>query len=291
MADANLTAVPMASPGYGKQSAPGQAPRHHGDFGQLPPREACIAAFIDRLPDGASVDIKTLAKQIPAYGQQAVASALNKLSAAGHLRRFREPLGEGRTQWVSRTYFSRTPRDDSWWERFLGEGIAAEAPPGPVAVAASPPPSRSPAYLALVSLGRACPQLALSAAECADLEDLAGQWLEHGVTPADFVRILTTGLPKVIHSPGAFTRKRLVSKVPPEPLPDAHATTPPSRRVMECTGCGVPGRPEALSGGLCRACHGEPPPADPASIELPAPAGADVHALVSHLRTLARTSR
>ncbi|MFI6930045.1 hypothetical protein [Streptomyces sp. NPDC050287] len=26
--------------------------------------------------------------------------------------------------------------------------------------------------------------------------------------------------------------------------------------LMECTDCGVPGRPEALPGGLCRACDG-----------------------------------
>ncbi|MFI2075382.1 hypothetical protein [Streptomyces triculaminicus] len=285
MADANLTAVPMAAPGYGKQSAPGQAPRSQDDFAHLPVREAYIAAYIDRLPDGAAVDIKTLAKQMPAYGQQAVATALNKLSAVGHLRRFRETLGEGRTQWVSRTHFSRTPRDDAWWERFLSGDTATDATPAPVAMPASPRPLHSPAYSALIALGRACPQLALSTAECADLEDLAAQWLERGVTPADFVRILTTGLPKVIHSPGAFTRKRLVDKVPPEPLPDAHATTPPSRRVMECTGCGVPGRPEALSGGLCRACHGEPPEVDRAAV----PVGEDVHVLVSRLRLLART--
>ncbi|WP_242705003.1 MULTISPECIES: hypothetical protein [Streptomyces] len=284
MADANLTAVPMAASGYGKQSAPGQAPRSQDDFAHLPVREAYIAAYIDRLPDGAAVDIKTLAKQMPAYGQQAVATALNKLSAVGHLRRFRETLGEGRTQWVSRTHFSRTPRDDAWWERFLSGDTATDATPAPVAMPASPRPLHSPAYSALIALGRACPQLALSAAECADLEDLAAQWLERGVTPADFVRILTTGLPKVIHSPGAFTRKRLIAKVPPEPLHSVRPEAPPSRRVMECTGCGLPGRPEALSGGLCRACHGEPPTADRT-----VPVGEDVHALVSRLRLLART--
>ncbi|MFI9205836.1 hypothetical protein [Streptomyces sp. NPDC053048] len=296
MADANLTAVPMAAAGYGKQSAPDQAPRTRSDFAHLPAREAAIAAFIDRLPDGAAVDIKTLAKQIPAYGQQAVATALNNLSKAGHLRRFRETITSDRTQWVSRTHFSRTARDDAWWDRFLTEGSATQSSPEPgpepdpipVPTPAPARPTCSPAYLALATLGRTEPRLALSAAECADLEELATEWLSRGITPPDLVRILAAGLPSaVIHSPGGFTRKRLIDKMPPElPLPpQAAESLPGPRRVMECTGCGIPGWPEALPGGLCRSCRGD----------LPAPAPddacADVRAHVSQLRLMARVSR
>lgn len=100
----------MAASGFGKRSAPDQAPRTRDDFAHLPAREAAIAAHIDRLPDGAAVDIKTLAEEIPAYGQQAVQTALNNLSDADHLPRIRETGGEGRTQWVTRSYFSRTAR-------------------------------------------------------------------------------------------------------------------------------------------------------------------------------------
>ncbi|MGK5734291.1 hypothetical protein ACSNOG_32795, partial [Streptomyces sp. URMC 124] len=127
----------MAAPGYGKRSAPDQAPRSRSDFAHLPAREASIAVHIDRLPDGAAVDIKTLAKELPAYGQQAVASALKALSAAGHLRRVRRLVGEGRTQWVSRWFFSRTPRGDAWWEAFLAGG---DEKPVPVSPPAAPAP-------------------------------------------------------------------------------------------------------------------------------------------------------
>ncbi|MFI9203846.1 hypothetical protein [Streptomyces sp. NPDC053048] len=285
----------MAASGYGKQSAPDQAPRTRSDFAHLPLREAAVAAFVDRLPDGSAVDIKTLAKHIPAYGQQAVATALNALSRAGHLRRFREPVGEGRTQWVSRTYFSRTARDDAWWGRFLAEGVVPETVPETVPVPAPEPvpvpapstgrPTHSPAYLALATLGRVEPRLGLSAAECADLEPLAAEWLARGIAPPDLVRALAAGIPDVIQSPGGFTRKRLIDKLPPElPSPLAPSVLPP--RMMECTGCGAPGHPEALSGGLCRTCHGDPP-----STELPVPAGADVHARVNQLRALARSNR
>ncbi|NVK81841.1 hypothetical protein [Streptomyces morookaense] len=163
-------------------------------FARLPPREAFIATHIDRLPDGAAVDIKTLSKEIPEYGQQAMASALKAISAVGHLRRVRERLGGDRTQWVQRTYFSRTPRSDAWWRQFLsGSDSPAEAapePPRPVH-----PPGRTPAYSALAALGRTDPRMTLSANECIALEPLAAEWLARGVTAPHLVQALTSGLP------------------------------------------------------------------------------------------------
>ncbi|GGP77009.1 hypothetical protein [Streptomyces abikoensis] len=242
MADANIS-PPMASPGYGKRSAPGQAPRDPHTFAHLPAREAYIASHIDRLPDGAAMDAKTLAKELP-YGQQAVRTALNNLSEAGHLRRIREPAGDGTTQWVFRTFFSRTARSDAWWERWLNEGDEPQP---------ETKPQRSPAYDALATLGLADPRLALSARECADLEPLAAEWLARGIPPAQLVAALTAGLPASVHSPAAFTRTRLREKMPPEPPSVPQAL---GRRIMECTSCRTPGRPEALSGGLCRVCRG-----------------------------------
>ncbi|MCC3777393.1 hypothetical protein, partial [Streptomyces sp. UNOB3_S3] len=211
-------------------------------FAHLPAREAYIASHIDRLPDGAAMDVKTLAKELP-YGQQALRTALNNLSEAGHLRRIREPAGDDTTQWVFRTYFSRTARSDAWWERWLNEGDE----PQPDAK-----PQRSPAYVALAALGLADARLALSARECADLEPLAAEWLASGIPPSQLIVTLTAGLPSVVHSPVAITRKRLATKMPPAPQP----TPTPGRRIMECTSCRTPGRPEALSGGLCRVCRG-----------------------------------
>ncbi|GAA2912154.1 hypothetical protein GCM10020221_04790 [Streptomyces thioluteus] len=79
----------MARPGFGKRSAPAQAPRRKDDFAHLPPREASIAAFIDRLPEGAAMDGKSLAAQLPAYGQarlphRAAAARRSRSPAAVH---------------------------------------------------------------------------------------------------------------------------------------------------------------------------------------------------------------
>ncbi|MFF4405721.1 hypothetical protein [Streptomyces sp. NPDC001404] len=264
----------MARSGYGKHSAPDQAPRTAATFEHLPAREASIASHIDRLPDGAAMDIKTLAREIAAYGQQAVATALKALSEAGHLRRIRERLGDGgRTQWVQRTYFSRTPRSDAWWQRLLAgdvPGLDTDSP----APATAPPPHSS-AYSALAALGRADARMTLSAAECAALEPLAAEWLARGVPAPQLVQALTSGLPDPVHCPGALARKRLTDKMPPEPVPAAAAPL----RIMECTGCGIPGRPDALPGGLCRACRR----AEPSSS---VPEGNDVHARVERLRSL-----
>ncbi|MEU4300213.1 hypothetical protein [Kitasatospora aureofaciens] len=253
----------MATPGYGKQSAPEQLPRSAADFSHLPAREAYIASLIDHLPDGAAMDVKTLAVLQPHYGQMACRTVLNNLSTAGHLRRVRERISSKDCRWVFRTYFSRTPRSDAWWTQFLTTGEASEAGEASTSGAPDPPKERtlnrtsptSAAYAALAGLGLADARLALSAADCAALEPLAAEWLARGATPALFTAALTAGLPPDgVHSPAAFTRRRLLDKMPPErPRPESPAT-----RVIECTGCRTPCRPHALLGGLCRACRGTP---------------------------------
>ncbi|MFI0742203.1 hypothetical protein ACH4PU_29650 [Streptomyces sp. NPDC021100] len=259
----------MARPGYGKRSAPDQAPRTARGFGYLPAREAYIAAYLDRLPDGAAMDHKTLAKELP-YGQQAVRTALRLLSEAGHLRVCRERVSAERTQWVSRTYFSRTARDDAWWSAFLRGDVpqATDAATDETTRAApSPaPPSRpsrhSSAHDVLASVGHTDPRMALSAHECAALEPLAAEWLARGASPAAIRHALVNALPDVIAAPGAFARRRLTDRMPPEgtaPRPEQ----PAPRRIMECTNCRVPGPPETLPGGLCRVCHGTAPHPDP----------------------------
>ncbi|MEV8566579.1 MarR family transcriptional regulator [Streptomyces sp. NPDC051322] len=131
-APAAFPAHPMATAGYGKRSAPDQTPRQADDFLLLPERERYIAAFIDRLRDGAAMTIKTLAKQLPHYGQQAVSTALTALSVAGHLRRVRCLTGTGdQVRWAFRTFWSRTARDNEWWTTFLaaeGNCVAGKDP-------------------------------------------------------------------------------------------------------------------------------------------------------------------
>ncbi|UFQ16495.1 MULTISPECIES: hypothetical protein [Streptomyces] len=288
MADAQLSAAPrsthatphpsphpMASPGYGKRSTPGQPPRTNPDFAHLPPREAAIAAYIDRLPDGADISVKTLAKELP-YGQCALRTALNRIQAAGHLRRGREHVrGTGSARWITRTWFSRIARDDAWWTAFTRGGVPGEGEPD----RPRQRPTRSRAFILLAALGRTAPALSLSYLDCVRLEPQVTQWFERGATEPDIVRALTAGLPTPIHSPAAVVRSRLTSKLPPEPPPPR-----PALRILECTRCGAPGRPEALPGGTCGPCRGEPTPTT-AAVLLPEA----VRAHVTALRTAANS--
>ncbi|MEU9284097.1 hypothetical protein AB0D57_05065 [Streptomyces sp. NPDC048275] len=241
----------MAKPGYGKRSAPDQLPRTNHDFAHLPPREAAIAAYIDRLPNGADISVKTLAKELP-YGQCALRTALNNLTRAGHLRRGREHLAEsGSQRWITRTWFTRTARDDDWWAAFTRGDVPQESPEPPSR------PTRSRAYILLAALGRTTPALSLSHAACAELAPLLTEWFARGATDDQVLQSLTAGLPLPVHSPAALIRNRLTTKLPPEPVRDIPR---PPLRVLECAKCGVPGRPETLPGGVCGPCRGEPAP-------------------------------
>ncbi|WP_406394257.1 MarR family transcriptional regulator [Streptomyces sp. NBC_00887] len=295
---------PMANPGYGKRSAPDQQPRGAADFMMLPPRERSIAGFIDQLPDGAAMDVKGLAKQLPLYGQQAVGSALKALSVAGYLRRVRCLVtGEGgQVRWVFRTFWSRTARDNEWWGNLVGterrqptvvEPVVVQpvAPVVPQQRTQEPAPpvleGDSPAYAALARLGRVDARLALSAADCAVLEPLAAEWFTRGVDADYLVQALVAGLPAGVDSPVGFVRRRLTDKIPPQvsAAPVLPAPGTPVRRVMmECTKCGVPGRAEALPDGLCRACRQPGQGAPEATAELLAER--DVRTYVAELRDL-----
>ncbi|WP_327329325.1 MarR family transcriptional regulator [Streptomyces sp. NBC_01201] len=260
-APASPRPYPMAKPGYGKRSMPDQRPRSAHDFALLPARERYVAGFVDQLPDGASMDVKSLAKQLPLYGQQAVGSALRALATAGHLRRVRCLVGEsGQVRWVSRTFWSRTARDNEWWaatevtvtlaaapaiapatELVHTEPAPPPVPPAAPAAPATPPTpaapavpqqrapgsatapeAPSPAYLALARLGRVDSRLALSAADCAALESRAAEWLARGVDADYLTQALTAGLPDRVGSPVGLVRRRLTDKIPP------HAPTAPT---------------------------------------------------------------
>ncbi|MFJ6806398.1 MarR family transcriptional regulator [Streptomyces anulatus] len=321
-------AYPMAKPGYGKRSAPDQRPRMRNDFAHLPTRERYVAGFVDHLPEGAAMSVKTLAKQLPLYGQQAISTGLKALSVAGHLRRVRCPVvGAGdETRWVFRTFWSRTARDNEWWNTYLAteQAALATAPvAGSPALDTAPPPApesprteqapeptslprqrtparapdtvhatphaveASPAYLALARLGRDDHRLALSADDCTALESQATEWLTRGVSVDYLTSALTAGLPAQVDSPLGFLRRRLTDKIPPQ-LPTGYtrpaAPAATRRLLMECTGCGRPGRPEALPDGLCRPCRTAHSPADqtpPHLAEI-----ADVKAHMSNLRDL-----
>ncbi|MGW6268107.1 hypothetical protein [Streptomyces sp. NPDC055060] len=286
MADAQLSAAPrpahadphpFANPGYGKRAAPHQLRRTASDFTHLPPREGAIAGYLDRLPDGADISVKTLAKHLP-YGQCALRTALNRLQAAGHLRRGKEHLlGTGSARWITRTWFSRTARDDAWWARFT-RGDMAEPEPDRLHH-----PTRSRAFILLAALGRETPALSLSYADCVALEPQVTEWFARGATEPDVLRALTTGLPSPVHSPAALVRSRLTSKLPPEPPPR------PVLRVLECGRCGTPGRPETLPGGLCGPCRGGPGHAPRAGAAFLSPEAVRAHAAAARAATREET--
>lgn len=279
-----VSAHPMAKPGFGKRLASDQRGLAASDFAHLPAREAHLAGFIDALPEGAAIDVKTLAKTQPYYGQQACRSALRELSRVGHLRRVGGSLGAGRPQHVTRTYFSRIARTEGWWTEFLAgradvhdvidddrcDSPPQSSPPDPPEPQTHPAPvktsaraQRSEAYAALAGLAQHDPRLVLSAADCAALEEPAAEWLRRGVRGARFAYAMAGGLPPIVHSPAGLLRRRLLDKLPPEPVStavDESATPPEPRLRLECTDCGVPGTAAALPGGLCRRCRDEPEP-------------------------------
>ncbi|MFG2560254.1 MarR family transcriptional regulator [Streptomyces sp. NPDC048496] len=133
-----------ANRGYGKRSAPAQRPPRPDDFMLLPERERYIAGYVDHLPDGAAMDIKSLARSIPLYGQMAVGSALRALGVAGHLRHAQCRVEErGQVRWVTRTFWSRTARDNEWWGAFL-DAENDRATQQAAATTALQPPRRVP---------------------------------------------------------------------------------------------------------------------------------------------------
>ncbi|MEU9612851.1 hypothetical protein BCL80_109162 [Streptomyces avidinii] len=316
-----------AHTGYGKQTVPAQGPSGAGAFASLPERERYVAGYVDHLPDGAAMDIKSLAKDLPLYGQMAIGTALRALAVAGHLRRVRCRVeGDDRCRWVTLTYWSRTAHDNEWWTATL----AGEAATGPeqapvrsaepilprqrsaqadITMRTSPNPPRdepnaagptavaapSPACLVLAELGRREPRLALSAADCAALEPLAAAWFARGVSADYLTSALTAGLPERIGSPVGLVRRRLTDKMPPH-LPAAPAPTrdlPPGTHVrgllVECTECGRPGPAAALPDGLCKPCRTAHRKPESSEDAAPDEVERDVPALVASLRNLMRT--
>ncbi|MFD4020734.1 hypothetical protein [Streptomyces sindenensis] len=262
----------MAKAGYGKRVAPDQAPLGPADFAGLEPREAAIAAYIDRLPEGAAIGYKVLAEELPDYGQQACRSALDRLTRAGHLRRVKVhvTVTDGQMRWVTRTYFSRTARDAAWWAahvRFVRGLDAPGQPSAPAAVEAAVEPQpqpepgdrapRSEAYGVLAALGRREPRLQLSEGDCVELEHLAGEWLARGVGREQLTQVLTSGLPTPVHSAGHFLRKRLETKMPPSPAPRPEKDHPSEQItgcVIMCLFCDEDETTTTLDHGVCLDC-------------------------------------
>nr|WP_307523448.1 hypothetical protein [Streptomyces umbrinus] len=272
-----------------------EPPHADTDFAHLCPRDAEFAVFIDHLDDGHAMGHKVIAAEHPRYGQQASRTSLRSLTEAGHLRWIKEHITveDNSMRWVTRTYWSRTPRSVEWWTEFARErhgrdvtqnhqpGLArteASAPaPQPVSEAEKPEraelaeqaeqpdsaPEPSAAYRALAGLRAADPRMPLSEAECRALEPLAAEWLSRGATPADMIRALTDGLPPAVANPGGFVRTRLENKMPPqkndtaETGPGRPLRAKVTRVIMACATCDADERTAKIVRGVCEDCLAE----------------------------------
>ncbi|MFB7558178.1 hypothetical protein [Streptomyces brevispora] len=258
----------MAKAGFGKRHVPDEAPRGAADFVHLPVREAAIAAYIDRLPEGAAIGYKVLAEELPDYGQQACRSALDRLTRAGHLRRIKVQItveGSG-LRWVTRTFFSRTARSADWWARYIRFIRGVDAPGQPAAPdevsSAEPgpgvPAARSEAYAVLAGLGGREPRLQLSEGECVALEQLVQEWLVRGVGREQVSQALVSGLPASVHSAGAFLRTRLENKMPPAPQPKKNEIREEIVGALEmCAFCDEDESTGTLVDGVCVECRAD----------------------------------
>ncbi|MGY1453473.1 helix-turn-helix domain-containing protein [Streptomyces sp. SS8] len=254
-----------------------------------------LGVHIQSLPDGARVDIRTLAARF-AEGETRIAAALRELEAHGYLSRKRERLPSGRV--VTRTVSYDHPaavragqaeRVRPSRPRFqpprppvrLPEPRSAPAAeptpvPAPVAAPAPPPPLPQPrttgnpvreraATAVLAELRRDDPRLLLSERDVTRLAPAVTAWLERGAAPDAVRRTLAAGLPaEPLRHPAALLAHRLTALLPPH-LPAAPPPAPRPPRpdpLRNCDGCDRAFRSPAP--GLCRDCRearaAAPPP-------------------------------
>ncbi|MEU6352388.1 hypothetical protein ABZ896_24205 [Streptomyces sp. NPDC047072] len=266
----------MAKTGYGKRSAGDEDPHADPDFAHLSPRDREIALFVDHLEDGHAMGYKAIAAAHPRYGQQAVRSSLGRITVAGHLRWIREHITveDNSMRWVTRTYWSRTPRSPEWWADFArerhGKDVTDQHMPGLArvetvdeSVACGEEPCAeepSAAYRTLADVRTADPRMPLSDGDCRSLEALAAEWLSRGATAHDITEALTDGLPPAVTNPGGLARNRLESKMPPKKAKirqKAARRARVTRVIMACGLCDADERTTEIVSGLCRECLAE----------------------------------
>ncbi|MCZ1001505.1 helix-turn-helix domain-containing protein [Streptomyces mirabilis] len=221
-----------------------------------------LAVYIQSLPTGARVDIKTLAARFP-EGPTRIAAALRELETHGYLRRTRE----------------RTPAAGSSPARSPATSPdTAERQPTPQQACPTPGPSRTPAPQAPPHRARArvpSPTLLGTAADLlaglrhhdsrlllsvTDTEHLApgvAAWLERDLTPTAVQHALTTDLPpEDLRRPAALLAHRLAAQLPPPPPFRAPAPLPDVRHPLQnCEGCDRAFR--SPGPGHCRDCRSD----------------------------------
>ncbi|NEB03812.1 helix-turn-helix domain-containing protein [Streptomyces sp. SID13726] len=214
-----------------------------------------LALYLQSLPVGAPVDIKTLAGRFP-EGRTRIAAALRELETHGYLRRTRERIPGGRV--VTRTVSCNRP----------GHRDHAPAPPKKprhpprkrLLPAVPQPGCPAPELLRIATevvttLRRHDPRLLLSATETEHLAPGVAAWLEREATPSAVLHALTTHLPtEPLNRPAALLAHRLTTHLPP--LPPYRPPSPPPEvrhRPQTCDTCDRVFR--APGPGLCRDCR------------------------------------
>ncbi|EFL33959.1 conserved hypothetical protein [Streptomyces viridochromogenes DSM 40736] len=254
-----------------------------------------LATHILSLPEGAPVDIRSLAERFP-EGRDRIAFALRELEARGYLERVRERTEAGRL--YTRTYAHHAPAARAAACAADGPMVGAQAgettreddqasdPPGapalgsgPAASHAAPTPpetcgsERTPrsrhhdkAVALLAGLRRTDDRLTLSRRQVERLAPAVAAWFDGGATTAVVHRVLTANLPEDMRHPAGVLAHRLEHLLPP-PLPasppaaSAHTGTAPCRPhpFQTCDGCERAFR--APHAGRCRDCRsGAKPP-------------------------------
>ncbi|MFI6244635.1 hypothetical protein [Streptomyces sp. NPDC051016] len=233
----------MAKTGYGKRPAGDEDPHADPDFAHLSPRDREIAVFVDHLHEGHAMGYKAPAAAHPRYGQQACRTSLRRITLAGHLRWIKEHITveDNSMRWVTRTYWSRTPRS--------AEDIdVADVEPEP-----------DTARQVIAELRASDSRMALSDTDCRSLASLTEEWLSRGATPDDITKALTDGLPPAVTNPGGLARSRLESKMPPKKSKakirqKAARRARVTRVIMACGLCDADERTTEIVSGLCREC-------------------------------------
>ncbi|MFD7132654.1 helix-turn-helix domain-containing protein [Streptomyces sp. NPDC059894] len=224
-----------------------------------------LAVYIQSLPKGARVDIKSLVARFP-EGATRIAAALRELEAHGYLRRERERIPDGRI--VTRTVSCNQPGHHRRTAAVATEHTPRTVPAGPrpsaprKALPDVPRPSHPyPKLLEaatdlLAGLRRHDSRLLLSACDTAHLAPGVAAWLERDVSPTAVRQALSADLPpEGLRRPAAFLAHRLTALMPPLPPYGASVVPPPAVRhpLRNCDGCdrGFRG-PEP---GPCRDCR------------------------------------
>ncbi|WP_443033833.1 helix-turn-helix domain-containing protein [Streptomyces sp. CA2R101] len=242
-----------------------------------------VGTHILSLPEGASVDIRTLAARFP-EGRDRIAFALRELEAHGYVERVRERTPDGRV--ITRTYAHSAPGahtevpaagDDAPLSPVPAEPPTPQQAPAPAAEA--PAGEHHAAAVALLAdLRRTDDRLTLSRRDVRRLASAVAAWFENGATVAAVRRTLTAGLPCDLKNPAGLLAHRLRELLPP-PLPaggeaPSGGEVPPGHEVppgpgaedrrrpappdpfQTCDGCERAFR--ARGPGRCRDCRGGP---------------------------------